>query len=180
MAKCGLETCVTFQKRDQNNICDTTSLIFFRLNAKCDTTCHCYATVMSEERRHGRRRDTRVVCAWEGGQSSEWRSGLAKTPFLRGGVGESRGIYSKSRGIISVQRLGRGQSKAGGGGEISFNFGQLDPRRAPRQKKYKKKLKKKPGFTLQMGGTGAKKISTLGLKVVARQFHLLWSDSCVG
>ena len=26
----------------------TTSLIFFRLNAKCDTTCHCYATQLCQ------------------------------------------------------------------------------------------------------------------------------------
>ena len=94
MAKCGLETCVTFQKRDQNNICDTTSLIFFRLNAKCDTTCHCYATVMSEERRHGRPGAVirEFVLGKEVSHLNE-EAAWTKPPFLRGGAGESRGIY---------------------------------------------------------------------------------------
>ena len=138
-AKCGLETCVTLKKRIRNNIYDTTSLIFFRLNAKCDTTCHCYAaTVMSEDRRHGRRRrDTRAVCAWEGGQSSEWRGGLAKKNVPEGrGRGIQRHLLKIQRYYISPEaRKEPIQSGAGGGGRFRF----LATRAVRRgKKKYKK------------------------------------------
>ena len=94
MAKCGLETCVTFQNRIRINICDTTSLIFFRLNAKCDTTCHCYATQLCQRNvgMAGAVIRELFVLGKEVSHLNE-EAAWTKPPFLRGGAGESRGIY---------------------------------------------------------------------------------------